>query len=35
MFLSPAFAYVVALTTLACCGLIAVTLISAIRSLDA
>jgi hypothetical protein len=35
MILSPVFAYVIALTTLACCGLIALTLISAIRSLDA
>jgi hypothetical protein len=34
MFLSPTFAYVVALTTLACCGLIALTLIAAIRGLD-
>ncbi len=35
MFTAPAFAYVVALTTLACCGLIAITLITVVRSLDA
>jgi hypothetical protein len=33
--LTPTVAYVVALTTLAACGLIAVTLIKTISSLDA